>query len=249
MHVVVIAKRVPDLVEDLVIDSEGRALDPDETEYKLNEFDDQALEQALLIKDAHGCKVSVLMHDADGVDKILYTALAKGADSAIKVCTDAEELDGNFALAQAMAAALGTLDYDLVLTGVQGADDRDGQLGPLLASLLDVPCVNVASGVSAADGAVTVHKEYSGGKMARFSMALPGLLGIQAAAQSPRYVPVSKVRAVQKEASLQELEVEGDFEPLSRVAAMSAPEQSAGAKMLGGAPELLALLKEQGVVS
>ena len=59
---------------------------------------------------------------------MLFTALAKGADKAIKI-TGVDEAAATQTAARAFCKAIGNLDYDLVLTGVQAADDRDGQLG------------------------------------------------------------------------------------------------------------------------
>ena len=87
MNIIVATKMVPDLVEDLVVDDDGTALDPDEIDVKLNEFDDQALEEALLLAEAGGHSVTVVALDGEGVDKVLFTALAKGAAKAAKSAT------------------------------------------------------------------------------------------------------------------------------------------------------------------
>lgn len=250
MHIIVPTKQVPDLVEDLVIDDSGKALDPDEIDTKLNEFDEHALEEAICLKESSGGTVTVVSLDGEGVDKMLYTALAKGADRAIKlVGPEPEDIDGNYAKAKLFAGALSDLGGDLVLTGVQACDDRDGQFGPLLASLLGMPSVSVVTGLSTSGSTVALTKEYSGGLTARFEVDTPAVLGVQAARQTPRYVPVSKVRQVQQSASIEEIEVDDDVEALSSVLQMSAPEVGEGAKMLDGAEALLEVLREKGAVS
>ncbi len=144
------------------------------------------------------------------------------------------------------AQALGELQYDVVMTGVQGCDDRDGQLGPLLAAMLDLPCVSVATGVQLGAGTVTVNKEYAGGVLGRFEVTLPAVIGVQAARQTPRYAPVSKVRQVQKTASLDEVDVD-EADALSSVVAIAPPQRGAGAQMLDGVEALLDVLKAKGV--
>ncbi len=91
------------------------------------------------------------------------------------------------------------MPYDLILTGVQAADDRDGQIGVLLAHYLGMPHVSVVTGVAVSGGKVTVHKEYGGGVIAEFDVSLPAVLGIQAARQTPRYVPVARVRQAMRD--------------------------------------------------
>jgi electron transfer flavoprotein beta subunit len=84
MNLVVPIKMVPDLVEELVIDASGARLDPDALRLRLNEFDDHAIEQAILLKEKGAGTVTVVAPDIEGVDDALFTAAAKGADRLIK---------------------------------------------------------------------------------------------------------------------------------------------------------------------
>ncbi|MBI1964321.1 MAG: electron transfer flavoprotein subunit beta/FixA family protein, partial [Candidatus Rokubacteria bacterium] len=68
MEIVVPVKLVPDLVEELEIDAEGRDLDRAALKLRLSEWDEQAVEEALLLKDAHGARVTVLALDAPELD-------------------------------------------------------------------------------------------------------------------------------------------------------------------------------------
>ena len=89
MNIVVPIKFVPDLVEELTIDDSGTALDTAWLRMILNEFDDHAIEQAILLKEAGAGSVTVVAPDTEGVDDALFAAAAKGADRLIK-------LTGNF---------------------------------------------------------------------------------------------------------------------------------------------------------
>lgn len=248
MKIIVLLKKVPDLVEDLEVDASGKALDRSDIKFKLNEFDDHALEEAILLKENGAADEVVAMAvDGEDVDKMLFTAIAKGADKAVKL-TGGNPTDSH-QLGRAFANALGAEGYDLVFTGVQSVDDRDGQLGPILASYLEVPCVSVVSGVSVSDGTAVVHKEYSGGMVGEFEVDLPAVLGIQAAKQAPRYAPVSKIRQVQQTEPIIEVPM-GDFGSGSgsSVESMASPEKGAGAKMLDNVEDLIDVLKEKGVI-
>jgi len=247
VNTAVLLKRVPDLVEDLEVDSSGTALDSEHLKLTLNEFDDHALEQALLLKESGGGEVTAVALDSADVDKMLFTALAKGADRALKI-TGAGAVNGTRALADVFAQALGSVSYDLVLTGVQASDDVDGQLAPTVAANLGVPCIEVITGVEPGDGSVTVHKEYAGGVLAEFEMTLPGVLGIQAAPQSPRYAPVSKVRQIQDSATLDEVAGAGGGDSKFSIVVMTPPETGEGAQMLESVEELIAVLDSKGVI-
>ena len=248
MKIAVLLKQGPDLVEDLEVDASGKALDSDDIKFKLNEFDDHALEEAILLKESGAADEVVAMAvEGEGTDKMLFTAIAKGADKTVKL------IDGNpsdsHQLGKAFANALGSEGFDMVFTGVQSVDDRDGQLGPIVASYLGVPCVSVVSGVSVSDGTAVVHKEYSGGLMGEFEVDMPAVLGIQAAKQAPRYAPVSKIRQVQETVSIEEVSM-GDVGSGSRstVASMAPPAKGSGAEMLDDVEGLIEVLKDKGAI-
>ncbi len=252
MNIVVPVKQVPDLVEELLIAEDGTRLDPDSLQLKLNEFDEHALEEALLLKEAHGATATVIAMDTPGVEDLLFTALAKGADRAIKVTGDfAKGLDSH-TTAAIFGEVIKGFPYDLILTGVQAADDRDGQLGPLLAFALNLPHVSVVTGVHLTGETVTINQEYAGGLVAEMEVKLPALLGVQAAQKPPRYVPVSKVRQALKTAKIEEVEAPSVSAAASApVRRMFKPESGTRAEMIEGSPEeqvgrLLAILSERG---
>ncbi len=240
MHIVVPIKLVPDLVEELNVNADGTDLDREFLSLKINEFDDHALEAALLLKEAAGGTVTVIAAESDETDKVLCTALAKGADRAVKI-TGLEPGTPTSVLARAVAGVLRTMDFDLVLTGVQAPDDRDGQLGVLLAARIGVAHLSVVSGVTVAGGTLTAHKEYAGGVTATFEISGRAVLGIQAAGQTPRYAPVSRVRQVMKEATIQEIEA-GDAGDIatSVVRRVFKPEKGTRATMIEGSADEVA---------
>jgi electron transfer flavoprotein beta subunit len=253
MNILVPIKQVPDLVEELEINEEGTDINRDSVKYKINEFDDHALEEALQLKAALGGTVTVLALDGDETDKLLFTAIAKGADKGVKVMGDLSGGVASHVAAKAIANVAKNLPHDLILTGVQAVDDRDGQMGVLLASYLDVPHISVVTGVHVDGRKAIVHKEYQGGMMAELEVDLPAVLGIQAARETPRYVAVSRVRQIQKEATLDDAEAGAiAVEVGSRVRRIMKPEKGTQAQMIDGSAEDIAarimdLMKAKGV--
>jgi len=194
MNIIVIASLVPDLVEELEINGSGTALDTTWLRMIINEFDDHAIEQAILLKERDGAHVTVLAIDQDGIDEVLFTAAAKDADRVIKLLGNFEEGFNSHALARVFAAVIKDLEPDLILTGVQAHTNMDGAVGSLLASILDLPYIGYVAGVNITGGKVLAKKEYPGGLIGEMEVTLPAVLGIQASEQPPRYVAVSKVR-------------------------------------------------------
>ena len=253
MHIAVVLKQVPDLVEELEIDSAGKDIDRSLVKMKLNEFDDHALEQAVLLKESSGARVTAIAIATDGIDQVLYAAMARGADAAVKVEAGDDLLDSRRAAA-AIAEALKGLQPDLVLTGVQAADDLYGQSAPFLAAALGWPNVSVVSGVELAGATVRVAQEYAGGRTATLELDLPAVIGVQAAPQPPRYVPVSKLRQAMATGALETVSATpaGELAGVS-VTALAKPEGGVGAKMLMGSADEVAetlsvLLAERGLV-
>ncbi len=254
MNIIVPVKQVPNLTDELEINAEGTNLDHDALQYVLNEFDEQAIEEAVLAKESSGGAVTVIGVDTTGeLDGALHTALAKGADKAAKIVGDYPRGIDSHTQAKLLADAIKTMSPDLVLTGVQAADDRDGQIGPMIAAHLGMPYVGVVTGVALKDGTASVHKEYAGGVMAEFEVALPVVVGVQAAHQPPRYAPVSKIRQSAKTAQIQSIDGDGASDAGSAVRRMFKPESAGHAEMWDGDPDGVAekiagLLAEKGVL-
>jgi len=253
MHIVVPLKQSPDLVEEVEINAEGNDIDRDAVTLRLSEWDDQALEEALLLKEASGGNVTAVTLDGGEADSVLFTALAKGADRAVKLTGEFPARMDHHALARLLLDAVKKLDANLVLTGVQSVEDLDGQIPVLLAAMLGWPHVSVVTGIEVKGDVALVKQEYSGGVMAELEVKLPAVIGIQAARQSPRYVPVSKVRQIQKNAKLEEMSSAADDGDAGiRIRRVFKPEAAGHAEMLEGeaeeiAAKLVTILKDRGL--
>jgi len=253
-NIVAIVKMVPDLVEELEINARGDGLDRDWLRLIINEFDNHAIEQAILLKERDGGKVTVIAPEMDGVEDMLFTTAAKGADRLISLAGDFEEGVNNHALARAFAESAKAYQPDLVLTGVQANDDLDGPVGPLVAEYLGIPYVGYISGVTVEGNRAIGRKEYPGGLIAEMEIKLPAVLGIQAGEEPPRYVAISKVRQMMKTAKIEEVEIpEIDLSGGITVNRLYLPEATGRAEMIEGdveeiATKLVEIFKEVGAL-
>jgi electron transfer flavoprotein beta subunit len=254
VRIVVPVKAVPDLVEEIELTSDETDIDREFLKFVLNEWDAQALEEALLVKDATGAEVVVVGLDEDpDIDQALYTAIAKGADSAVKI-SGGEAGTRTSDRAAVFAGYLSAEPADLVLTGVQAADDLDGQLPPMLAAHLGLPHVSVVVGVQANGTAVTIRQEFAGGRSHELEVSLPAVVGIQAARQAPRYAPISRIRQAMQAGGLREVDASpGTAGPALTVRRMYRPEAAGHAEMLTGnadevASQIADLLRGRGLM-
>ena len=252
MKIAVPIKLVPDLVEELVIDETGLKLDTFELTLCLNEFDDHAIEQAILLKEKDGSHVTVIAPSIEEADDVLFNAAAKGADELLRITGDINENLDNHTYAQILKPIMKELDPDLVLAGVQAHNDLDGQLGPLLAEYLGFPYVGYVAGIRSQVDEVLVHKEYPGGLLAEVAVTLPAVLGIQAAEKPPRYVAFSRVRQAMNTTEITELTAKRpDQTTEPTLSHLYHPTGGRRAEMIEGeadlvASRLLAILAERG---
>ena len=252
MNIVVPMKQVPDLVEELEIDGSGKDLNREWLKFKVSEFDDHALEEALLYKEANGGTVTAIALDGDNVDKLLHTAAAKGADRVVKITGDFGSGVSTHKAGKAIADAVKGMSCDVVMTGVQAVDDRDGQLAGIIAGHLGVPCVSVVTAVEKEGSGLLIHKEYGGGVVGEFEVATPVVLGIQAAKETPRYIPVAKIRQASMNTTIEEVSGSTDGNAGSDVAKMYKPERGHGAQMISdnaeeAASKIIQILTEKGL--
>ncbi len=248
MNIVVLLKMVPDVVEELEIAPDGKSLNTEYLRMIANELDNHALEEALLLKEKYSGMVIVVALDAPEVDDALFTALAKGADRALKIIDGDGALGtraGAYRLAQVLSTLPGLLPADLILTGAQAIDDLDGLTAPLVSHLLRLPQLGIVTKVSvdSSAGVATVLREFPGGVRGEYEVKLPAVLGIQAAEKPPRYVPVAKVRAAMKSQTIQSVPAPTMADGgvgLSTVEEMAKPETTEHAQMLVGSPQEIA---------
>lgn len=253
MHIVVILRLVPDLTGELEIADDGRTIDREWIDIKLNEFDDHALEEAVLLKETSGATVTAIALEGDGADRMLQSALARGADKALKIKNDSEEPPSSRSAAALFAAAARKLGADLIFTGVQTPEDIFGQLAPCLGACLDWPHVSAVSGIRVDGNSIIVQQEFSGGLSTALRVALPAVVGVQTASQPIRYVSGSKLRqATSQKISTLDTET-GLGTSLAELVSLAFPVKIGGAEMLSGdakaiATKLRRLLVERGLV-
>jgi electron transfer flavoprotein beta subunit len=253
MDIAVLLRTVPDPVEELELDDDETGLDLDYLGFVLNEFDDHALEEALLLKeDTGGSVTAYAIGTTEEVEQILHTAIAKGADAAVKLGDDVGALDAH-AQAEIFSSAIGQQSHDVILCGVQASDEIDGQVAMLVAARLGHSHVSVVVATTPTEAGLSVTKEYWAGITATYDVTLPAVLGIQAARQAPRYVAVSRIRQAQESDALSEVtaEVPASTSGIT-ITAMRIPEMGEGAEMIAGdetaaAERVLELLQAAGV--
>jgi len=259
MEIIVCVKRIPDTSEavDIVeVDDSGKGIKQNNLIFKINDWDEYALEEAVELKEKLGGTVTAVSVGGEECDETLRRALAMGADRAVRIDEDTSAAD-SYVLARILSKAISSLSYDLVLFGMQSQDLGRGQLGPMVAELLGIPHAVGVTRLQVQDGRARVIEELEGGTLALYSLKLPALLTIQTGINRPRYVSFLNIRkAKNKELEVMTLDEMGlsrdSLTPVVKLERLEVPPPGKGAKIVSGSPreeasKLANLLKELGV--
>jgi electron transfer flavoprotein beta subunit len=197
MKILVCVKQVYDSPETLVFDeSAGRVTFGPHTVFRMNRYDEYALEEALRIRERlGGAVVDAVSVGPPRVGGTIRRALELGADQGIHVQTGNDACPSAFERAHLIASAARGRGYDLVLAGVMAEDDMESQVGPLLAGILGYGCATgvIFEELSPDGREVLLEREIEGGSRECLTLALPCVLTIQSGINTPRYPALSHV--------------------------------------------------------
>jgi electron transfer flavoprotein beta subunit len=164
----------------------------------ISPFDENAVEAALRIKDAHGGRITVLSLGARLLREVVKKPLSMGADDLILLEDEAFGASDSWSTACALALAIRKIaDYDLILCGRQAADWDAGQVGAGIAEMLDLPSVTVARKVDIADGKARVERVTAEGYEV-IETALPALITVSNELGEARYPTIKGIMAAKK---------------------------------------------------
>ena len=207
--------------------------------FELNEPDAYALEEALRLKEKHGGEVVVCCAGPARAAQVIREALARGADRAIHVESDALATADASSIAAALAAAIAGEQVDLVLTGLQSDDHGFGQVGVVLAERLGMPHATIIMDVQLAPGesgqpALRVKRELEGGWFQWVGLPLPALLTIQSGINQLRYATLKGIMAAKKK-EIRKVTPAAPA-PTQRIVSMYLPQKAKQTQTIAGSP-------------
>ena len=191
MKIIVSIKQVPDTSGKVAVNPDG-TLNRASMQTITNPDDMNAVEAALKLKDATGCKVTVVTMGPPPAAGMLRELMAMGADEGVLV--SAREFGGSdtYATSQILAAALSTLGVekdDIVMCGRQAIDGDTAQVGPQIAEKLHLPQVTYAADIKKDGDTLTVRRMLEDGYMT-VQVQTPCLLTCIKELNTPRYMTI-----------------------------------------------------------
>jgi electron transfer flavoprotein beta subunit len=199
MDIVVCVKRVPLTEEvDLAIDEQKKGIKKDQLAFVLNDWDNYAIEEAILLKERYGGTVTAITVGSKNDEEVLRRSLAMGADRAIRVeAGDITRFD-SYGIAKILSRVVKDIPFDLIFTGVLADDDYFGMVGMMVAEELQISHANMVTAIEIEDGKARTTSELEGGLGEVSLIEFPALLAIQTGINEPRYVSILGIRKAAK---------------------------------------------------
>ncbi|MBM2833507.1 MAG: hypothetical protein HW406_668 [Candidatus Brocadiaceae bacterium] len=189
MDIIVCLKQIYDLSQ-IKVDTTTKYPITEGVARKISDFDKNALEEALRIKEKHGGNVLALI---GGTKEAAKEALAMGADEAVIYSADSDSLG----TATILAEIIQKMKYDLILCGEASIDEFSFQIGPRLAQALGIPVLTYARKMELKDNEVVVERNLEN----RYEVAkarLPALVTVTKEINEPRIPTLLQILGASK---------------------------------------------------
>lgn len=252
MHIVACVKQVPDTETLIRVKPDGSGIDESGIKWVMNPYDEFGVEEALRLREKHGGDITIVsVGPARTVDSI-RTALAMGAEKGIHIDNSSSEITDAFTTATALAAVIKDMPYDIIFCGQRAIDDDSGQVGSILAELLNIPQLTIVTKVDVEDKTVRVVKPIEGAQLL-IESTLPCVITAQKGLNEPRYASLPGIMKAKKKPidvkDLSALGVSADFK--AKIVKMMPPPEKPSGKVIEGddisvkAAELVRLLRDE----
>jgi len=256
MNIYVLLKRTFDTEEKITL-SNGK-INEDGAEFIINPYDEYAVEEAIVVRDAHGGEVTVVSVGSEEAEKQLRTALAMGADKAVLINIEDDVEDGDqYTTSKVIAEYLKDKEADLIIAGNVAIDSGSGQVGPRVAEILEIPYITTITKLEINGETATVVRDVEGDSEV-IEASLPLLVTAQQGLNEPRYPSLPGIMKAKKK-PLEELELddldldEDDVEAKTKTIEIFLPAKKEEGKVLEGelkdqVSELIGLLRNEAKV-
>jgi len=253
MKLLVCIKQVPDMESRFKVDSAGTWYAESDLAWRMNEYDEFAVEQVVQLKEQHGGSpdITVLSIGPDRVKEMMKKALAMGCDRGVHIKDDESHRKDSFEIASVIAEFAGDKGFDVVFTGMQSQDRGSAQVGVLLGEMLGLPVITTVVDFAFDEGTITAKRELEGGLKAIVKARTPAVVTCQLGLNTPRYPTLPNIMKAKKK-ELLSVEV-GELlkvEELLATEKIYFPEKREGGLILEGdvgdlADQLIKILKEK----
>jgi electron transfer flavoprotein beta subunit len=205
MKILVCIKQVPDMESRFTVNSGGDWYDESDLAFRMNEYDEYAVEQAVQLKEQLGNTpdITVLSIGPDRVVEMLKKALAIGCDRSVHIRDPAPHTRDPWQMASIIVAFARDKGFGLIFTGMQSQDRGSAQVGVTVAELLGIPCTTAIVGFAYDNGVINAKRELEGGLKGVVKLRAPALLTCQTGLNVPRYPTLPNILKAKKKELLE----------------------------------------------
>jgi electron transfer flavoprotein beta subunit len=197
-NIVVLIKQVPDTWSERKLTDGDFTLDREAADAVLDEINERAVEEALLIKERDGGEVTVLTAGPDRATDAIRKALSMGADKAIHLNDPALHGSDAIQTSYALAAALGQIEgVELVIAGNEATDGRAGAVPAIIAEYLGLPHLTHLRKLTVVDGKASGERETDEGLFG-IEAPLPAIISVTEKINEPRFPSFKGIMAAKK---------------------------------------------------
>ena len=193
MKIAVCMKQTPDTEATIKITGDGSGIDDQNIKWIMNPYDEYATEVALQLKEKLGGETWVVTMGGDKVVESMRTALAMGIDKGVHLKDEAFAGSDAMGQAKALAAALKSLEVDIVLCGKQAIDWDMSQVPAMVAEVMDLPQVTASTSLDV-DGDKAVAKKKIEGAEETYEISLPAVISVDKGMSVQGSDPIQEAR-------------------------------------------------------
>jgi electron transfer flavoprotein beta subunit len=241
MKILVCISKTPDTTAKIAFTDNNTKFADAGVQWIINPYDEwYALVRAIELKEADpSTTIHLVTVGGADAEPIIRKALALGGDEAIRINLDPTD---PYQVASAIAEVAKGGGYDLILTGKETIDYNNGAVGGMLAELLDMPYVALATSLQVTGNTVTVKREIEGGEET-LEGSLPLVLGCQKGMAEAR---IPNMRGIMAARTKPLKVVDATAETLTQVAEFGLPPAKAGVKLVSAdnVDELIRMLHD-----
>ncbi len=187
MKIVVCMKQVPN-TKDVTIDEDKGSLNREGIPIITNPDDMYALEEALKLKDVFGAQVIVITMGPMQAEVMLRESMAMGADSSILLTDKHFKASDTYSTAKILSLAIKKINADIIFTGKQAIDGDTAQVGPQIASFLEIPQVTYVSNIDTSDCKTFIATRTMGDSIQKVKVSYPCLFTVLSNNNKLRYM-------------------------------------------------------------
>lgn len=208
MKVGILLKQTPDTETKIKPTADGKGIESDGIKYVVSPYDEYAIEAAIQAKEklGEGEVVAITLGPARAAEA-LRTALAMGADKAIRIDDEGMALD-SLSTAKALAKVCAAQNFDLIFTGKQAIDGDSGQVTQMVAEFLDIAHATVVEHFELGEDkkSAKVERAIGGGATEVIDLQFPAIVGCDKGINTPRYASLPGIMKAKKK-PLEEVKV------------------------------------------